>query len=50
MAAVMLVAVVRKDKDTGGHAVCDRSEYRSCGACRTEAFSTALWNAYRDSR
>lgn len=26
IAAVMFVAVVRNDRDTGGHAVCDRSE------------------------
>lgn len=31
IAAVMFVAVVRKDSDTGGHAVCDRKEYRSLG-------------------
>lgn len=31
IAAVMLVDVVRKDSDTGGHAVCDRNEYSSLG-------------------
>jgi hypothetical protein len=35
----MLVLVVRKDKETGGHAVCDRSEYKSCGAAKVEGIS-----------
>jgi hypothetical protein len=50
IAAVILVVVVRKDKDTGGHAVCDRSEYRSCGASKVDELSAPLCNAYRDNR
>jgi hypothetical protein len=32
IAAVILVDVVRNDKEIGGHAVCDLREYSSCGA------------------
>lgn len=46
----MLVEVVRKDKETGGQAVCDRNEYKSCGAARTEELSGKSWNAYSDNR
>jgi hypothetical protein len=34
MAAVMLVAVVRSESETGGHAVFDRREYKSLGASK----------------
>jgi hypothetical protein len=50
IAAVILVAVVRNDNDTGGHAVCDRKEYSNLGASKVpEAFGKPP-NAYRESK
>jgi hypothetical protein len=50
MAAVMLVAVVRNDNDTGGHAVCDRSEYSSLGASSVPVVLVIPSKAYKESR
>jgi hypothetical protein len=50
MAAVMLVAVVRSDNETGGHAVCDRSEYISLGASKVSEVLGIASKAYKDSR
>ena len=50
MAAVILAALVLRDRDTGGHAVCDRREYRSLGASKQPSVSDRPSKAYKDSR
>ena len=50
IAAVMLVAVVRRDKDTGGHAVCDRNEYKSLGGSSRLSLLFGSAKAYKDRR
>jgi hypothetical protein len=50
MAAVMLVALVRNERDMGGHAVCERNEYRSLGGSKAPVAFGVLSNAYRDNR
>jgi hypothetical protein len=50
MAAVMLVAVVRSESDTGGHAVLERREYRSLGASKRPVVPGMLSKAYSESR
>lgn len=50
MAAVMLVVVVRRERDTGGQAVLDRREYRSWGSSRVPEEWRVSGNAYRESR
>lgn len=50
MAAVTLWTVVRRESETGGHAVWERREYKRCGGFRVTASPRASRKAYRESR
>jgi hypothetical protein len=50
MAAVMIVAVVRSDSETGGHAVFDRREYKSFGASNRPKVPGTSSKAYNERR